>query len=63
MAVGDLSRRLADPVQLGQRDHVLVRGDLQHRIGRRVQDQIAGGDVLGAQLVANYDRIFSRPPN
>ncbi len=41
----------ADRVQLVGRDHVLVRGDLQHRVGRRVDDQVAGGHVLAAEVV------------
>ena len=37
--IGDEARRLADSVQLGQRDDLFVGGDLQHGVGRRVDDE------------------------
>ena len=42
LAGHDLARRGADRVQLGRRHLVDVGGDLQHRVGRRVDDQVAG---------------------
>ena len=42
---------LADAIQLGERDDLLVRGDLEHAVGRGVDDRLAGAHVLGAELV------------
>ena len=51
LAGHDLARRGACRVQLFQRHDVDVRGDLQHRVGRRVDDQVTGLHVLGAEVV------------
>jgi hypothetical protein len=51
VGVAQPPRRGADRVQLGNRDHVLVRGDLEDRIRRRVQDHVARVDVLGPELL------------
>ena len=51
LAAHDLARGLAGGVQLGLRHLVLVRGDLQHRVGRRVDDQVARAQVLLAEVV------------
>ena len=45
------ARRGACLVELGQRDDVLVGRDLQHRVGRRVHDQVAGLHVALAEVV------------
>ena len=45
--VGDL----AGAIELGHRHDVFVRGDLEHAVGRRVDDERAGPQVLGAELV------------
>ena len=47
----NLARRLADLVQLEQRNHFLVRRDLKHAVGRGVDDRRAGPHVLLAQLL------------
>src|SRR3546814_9927242 len=44
-----LARDLAQAVQAFQPERLLVRGDLQHRIGRGVEDRLAAADVLHAQ--------------
>ena len=50
LAGHDLARLLAVRVELLDRHDLLVRGDLEHRVGRRVDDQIAGLHVLGAEV-------------
>jgi hypothetical protein len=51
LAGHDLARGEADRVQLGRGDLVHVSGDLQHRVGRRVDDQVAGGQMALAELL------------
>src|SRR5450830_1667053 len=41
---------LAHLIQLGQRDDVVVRGDLEHRVSRRVHNRIAGTHMFFAQF-------------
>jgi hypothetical protein len=41
----------ADAVELLDRDDVLVRRDLEHRVRARVHDRLACGDVLVAELL------------
>jgi hypothetical protein len=41
-----LARRFADRVQPGLVEHVDVRRDLEDRVGRRVEDQLAGLEVV-----------------
>ena len=50
-ALQDAARDLAPVVELGDRHDVLVAGDLEDGVGRRVDDGPAGGDVLVAELV------------
>ena len=47
----DLARDLADAVQLGKRDHLFVRGDLEDAVGRGVDDGRARAHVLFAQFL------------
>ena len=47
----ELVRDLTGAIQLGHRDDVFVRGDLEHAVGRRVDDERAGPHVLRAELV------------
>ena len=54
LAAHDLARRLAGRVELGGRHLVDVRGDLEHRVGRGVDDQVAGREVL---LAVVLDRV------
>ena len=51
LALHDLARDGAGGVELGGRALVDVRGDLQHRVGGRVDDQVAGLQVLLAEVV------------
>ena len=51
LARHDLARGGARRVELGGRHLVDVRGDLQHRVRRRVDDQVAGRQVLLAEVV------------
>ena len=44
-------------VQLVRRDHVDVGGDLQHRVHRRVDDEVAGAQVLGAEALDRLDAV------
>src|SRR5205823_1799317 len=46
-----LVRDIARAIQLRNGDDVLVRGDLKYAVGRRVNDQRAGSQVLRAELV------------
>ena len=48
--VGDL----ALPVQFGDGDDVLVRGDLEHAVGRRVDDRRPGPHVLGPEFLDDH---------
>ena len=61
----ELERNLADPIELADRDDVLVRSDLKHAVGRRVDDRPAGPDVFGAKpiddLGAGGHHIPERP--
>src|SRR5438552_15628143 len=41
----------ADPVLLGDRNDVLVRGYLEHAVGGRIDDRLAGPHVLGSQPI------------
>ena len=50
VAAGDL----AQPVQPGQVEHAGVAGDLEHRVGRRVEDRAPRGQVLGAQFFDHH---------
>src|SRR5262249_31709767 len=47
----DLPRDPAAVVELLERDRVLVRGDLEHGVGRRVDDPLSGPLMLLAQLL------------
>ena len=47
----EIERRFADSVLLRDRDHVFMRGDLKHAVGRRIDDRLAGPHVLGAEPV------------
>src|SRR6185369_3417312 len=49
--LADGTRRLAPTVEGLQRDLLLVRGDLEHAVRARVDDGLAGAQVLLAQLV------------
>ena len=51
--VGQTARNTADFVQTLQRDHVLMGGDLQDRIGRGVENGISAGDVFRTELIKN----------
>ena len=51
LARHDLARGGAGRIELGGRDLVDVRGDLQHRVRRGVDDQVAGREVLRAEVV------------
>ncbi len=55
-----LARGLAPGVERLERHHVHVGGHLEDAVGARVDDRLAGGDVLGAQLVQD-DRARNRP--
>src|SRR5438105_2121189 len=44
-------RQFARTIQLSERNHMLVRRNLKHRIGRRVNDPPAGADVLVAKTL------------
>ena len=46
-AIGDL----AHAIELGHRDHILVRGNLKDAVGRRVDDGPAGPHVRLAEIV------------
>jgi hypothetical protein len=50
LAGHDLARPAAVFVELLDRHDVLVGGDLEDRVGRRVDDQVAGLHVLGAEV-------------
>ncbi len=52
--IEQLSRNLANPVQLGNRDHFFVRGNLEDAVARRVDDRKTGADVLFAKLFDNF---------
>jgi hypothetical protein len=41
----------ADAIELRDRDHLFVRGDLEDAVGGRVDDRVTGPHVLGAELV------------
>ena len=43
--------RSQNRVQLVEWDDPFVRGDLNHRVGRRVEDQVAGRQLLRAELL------------
>ena len=47
----ETERDFADAVLLVDRDDVFVRRDLEHAVGRRVDDRLAGPHVLGAQAL------------
>ena len=47
----NLARGLAHLVQFPERDHFLMRGDLEDAVGRRVDDRRAGAHVLLAQFL------------
>ena len=51
LAGQDLARRATGVVELLERDRLLVRGDLEHRVGGRVDDPLAGLLVLLAELL------------
>ena len=51
LAGQDLARRLAGLVELLERDRLLVRGDLEDGVGRRVDDPLARPLVLLAELL------------
>ena len=51
LALHDLARHRAGGVELGGRDLVDVRGDLQHRVGGGVDDQVPRLQVLLAEVV------------
>ena len=42
IAITVLASDPTDPVELLERDHVLVGGDLKYGVGRRVEDRLAG---------------------
>ena len=46
-----LARRLADRVELGLREHVDVHRELEHRVGRGVEDQLAGLQVVRPEVL------------
>ena len=43
----------ADAVLLFDRNDVLMRGDLKHAVGRRIDDGLAGAHVLRAEILDN----------
>ena len=47
----EVERDAAHPVLLVDRNHRFVRGDLEHGVGRGVDDRRAGAHVLGSQRV------------
>ena len=47
----NLARRLAHLVEFPERDHFLVRGDLEDAVGRGVDDGRAGAHVLDAEFL------------
>jgi len=51
LAGENLARDPARLVELLERDRVLVRGDLEDRVGARVDDPLAGALVLLAELL------------
>ena len=51
LAREDLTRDAAAVVELVERNRLFVRGDLEHRVGRRVDDPLARALVLLAQLL------------
>ena len=44
----------ADAVELVERNHILMRGDLQHRIARGVDDQVARGQLVLAVVLEHF---------
>ena len=50
-AAQNVARDLADSVQLPERDHFFVRGDLEDAVGRSVDDRRAGAHVLVAEFL------------
>jgi hypothetical protein len=48
-----LSRDGTNIVEAIDPDDLFVRGDLENRIGRRVEDRFAGADMLGAEFLKN----------
>ena len=59
LAAHQLARDRADAPQLLDRNHFLVRRDLEDRVGRGVDDRRAGAHVLFAELVED-DRARRR---
>src|ERR1700682_1256817 len=51
ISIGMLPRDLANLVKFSDRQHVLMRGDLQNRIGRCVKNGMAGPHMFCAQLL------------
>ncbi len=51
LAREDLARRAATVVELLERDRLLVRGDLEDGVGRRVDDPLSRSLVLLAELL------------
>ena len=56
-AVGDV----APLIKLRHSDDAFVRGDLEHAVGRRVDDRPAGPHVLRAELVRFIREYLQRP--
>ena len=46
-----LARALARHEQVGLAQHVHVRGELEHGVGRRVEDHLTGGEVMRAEVL------------
>ena len=51
VVVADGAGDAAHSVELGHVGHAVVGGDLEHRVARRVEDEGAGFEVLGPELV------------
>src|SRR4051812_2652563 len=54
VSLADFPRRLAIPVQRGERDLLLVRGDLEDGVRARVDDGKAGAQVFLAEILDDY---------
>ena len=52
-AIEQLPSDLAHTIQLGDRDHILVRGDLKYAVAGGINDGIAGASVLVAEFLEN----------
>ena len=52
--IQQFSRNLAHPVQLGDGNHIFVRGDLKNAVARGVDDGLAGAHMLVAQFLDDF---------